>query len=68
MRHVPDATTANHPAVSREPGQWPHLDVWLNSVTEHWAATVVTGPRARDVLAGLVADCDLSNDAFPHLA
>lgn len=48
--------------------EWAHLDVWLNSVTEHWAATVVTGPNARALLAGIVTDCELSNEAFPHLA
>ncbi|QMW23069.1 2Fe-2S iron-sulfur cluster-binding protein [Sandaracinobacteroides saxicola] len=48
--------------------EWPHLEVWLNSVTEHWAAAVVTGPRARDLLKGAVSGCDLSAEAFPHLA
>lgn len=48
--------------------EWPDLDVSLTSVTDHWAATVVTGPQARDVLDGLVEDIDLSNDAFPHLS
>ncbi len=48
--------------------EWPHLKVWLNSVTEHWAAIVVTGPEARAMLTGLVEDIDLSNEAFPHLS
>jgi sarcosine oxidase subunit alpha len=48
--------------------EWPHLGVHLTSVTDHWAATVVTGPRARDVLAAIVSDVDLANEAFPHLA
>ena len=48
--------------------EWQHLDVWLNSVTEHWAATVVTGPNARALLDTVVTDCDLDNSAFPHLA
>ncbi len=48
--------------------EWPHLNVWLNSVTEHWAATVVTGPNARALLETVITDCDLANDAFPHLA
>ena len=48
--------------------EWPHFDVWLNSVTEHWAATVVTGPNARQLLESIVTDCDLSGEAFPHLA
>lgn len=48
--------------------EWQHLDVWLNSVTEHWAATVITGPNARALLDTVVTDCDLDNSAFPHLA
>ena len=48
--------------------EWPHLKVWLESVTEHWAAMVVTGPRARDLLGTIVTGVDLSPEAFPHLA
>ena len=47
--------------------EWRHLDVWLNSVTEHWSAAVITGPRARALLETVVEGCDLSNGAFPHL-
>ena len=45
--------------------EWPELDVWLTSVTEHWAVIAVQGPRAREVLAPLVADIDL---AVPHMS
>ena len=48
--------------------EFSHFQVWLNSVTEHWAATVVTGPNARALLKAAGTDCDLSNAAFPHLA
>lgn len=48
--------------------EWQHLKVWLNSVTEHWAAMVVTGPRARAMLSEIVEDANLSSAAFPHLA
>ena len=48
--------------------EWPHLDVFLTSVTEHWAAAVVTGPRARALLEMIVLDCDLAPVAFPHLS
>jgi len=48
--------------------EWPHLDVFLTSVTEHWAAAVVTGPRARALLETVVLDCDLAPAAFPHLS
>ena len=48
---------------------WPELDVQFVSVTDQWAQFSVAGPRARDVLAGIVdAPFDISNIAFPYLA
>jgi sarcosine oxidase subunit alpha len=48
---------------------WPELDVQLVSVTEQWAQYAVAGPRARDVLQGIVDPAyDLANVAFPYLA
>ena len=48
--------------------RWPELRVHLTSVTEHWFAAALTGPKAREVLAGLTDDIDLSGDAFPHMS
>jgi sarcosine oxidase subunit alpha len=48
---------------------WPELDVETVSVTEQWAQFAVAGPRARDVLQGVVDSAhDLGNAAFPYLA
>jgi methylglutamate dehydrogenase subunit C len=48
---------------------WPELDVQAVSVTEQWAQYAVAGPRARDVLQGVVDSAhDISNEAFPYLA
>ena len=48
---------------------WPDLDVQMVSVTEEWAQYAVAGPRARDVLRGVVdPQHDISNEAFPYLA
>ena len=47
--------------------EWPELEVYATSVTEQWAAAAVSGPKARDVVAGIV-DIDVSNEAFPFLA
>ena len=48
---------------------WPELGVQMVSVTEQWAQFAVAGPRARDVLQGVVDPAhDLSNAAFPYLA
>ncbi len=46
---------------------WPELDVYVTSVTEHWAAAALSGPRSREVLARVV-DVDVRNEAFPFLA
>ena len=42
----------------------PDLDVHITPVTEQWAQFAVTGPKARDLLAGLVAE-DIS--ALPFM-
>jgi methylglutamate dehydrogenase subunit C len=44
------------------------LDVMLTDVTEHWAQFALAGPRAREVLAKVVAGIDLANAAFPFMA
>ena len=48
--------------------EWPDLKVWLTSTTEQWAVIAVQGPKAREVVAPLVSDVDLSPAALPHLA
>jgi len=48
--------------------EWSDLSVWLTSTSEQWAVIAIQGPRARDVLAGLVQDVDLSPAALPHMA
>ena len=46
----------------------PQFDVVLTDVGEHWAQFAIAGPRAREVAAAVVADRDLSNEAFPFMA
>ncbi|MCZ4261641.1 sarcosine oxidase subunit alpha [Limimaricola sp. G21655-S1] len=48
--------------------EWPDLDVWLTSTTEQWATVALNGPKAREVLVGLVEGCDISAEAFPHMS
>jgi methylglutamate dehydrogenase subunit C len=45
-----------------------HLDVVLTDVCDQWAQFAVAGPRAREVVAAVVPDLDLSNTAFPFMA
>jgi sarcosine oxidase subunit alpha len=41
--------------------------VYSTSVTEQWADVALAGPRARDVLAALGTDIDVSPDSFPFM-
>ncbi|MEJ1961287.1 MAG: 2Fe-2S iron-sulfur cluster-binding protein [Gammaproteobacteria bacterium] len=47
--------------------EWPRLRVACTPVTDQWAVLSLTGPRAREILANVPTDIDLSGDAFPHL-
>jgi sarcosine oxidase subunit alpha len=47
--------------------EWPHLRVWLTSVTEQWATVAVAGPGSRALLQPLTA-IPLANDEFPFMA
>jgi sarcosine oxidase, subunit alpha len=47
--------------------EWPHLEVTLTSVTEHWVTIPLVGPRSRDVLAALAPALDVANDVFPFM-
>ncbi len=47
--------------------EWPELQVYFTSVTDHWSTATVTGPSARQVIAAVCNDIDLSNHAFPFM-
>lgn len=48
--------------------EWIDLKVLVENVTTAWAVMNVAGPKAREVLAALGTDIDLSREAFPHMA
>ena len=48
--------------------EWTHYKVFVTPVTEQWAQFAIAGPRARQVLAKLEPDFDISNEAFPHMS
>jgi sarcosine oxidase subunit alpha len=71
-RYVCTTTTGNAAAVLAWmeewlQTEWPHLRVWLTSVTEQWATVAVAGPGSRDLLQPLT-DVDLARGAFPFMA
>jgi sarcosine oxidase subunit alpha len=46
--------------------EWPELDVYFTSVTDHWATMTVTGPEARKLLSE-ITDIDLDRDGFKFM-
>jgi sarcosine oxidase subunit alpha len=47
--------------------EWPELEVYFNSVTDHFSTITVTGPNARKVLEEVVDDIDISNQEFKYM-
>jgi sarcosine oxidase, subunit alpha len=47
--------------------EWPELEVYMTSVTDHWATATIVGPKSRQVLAKICKDIDLSNNAFKFM-
>jgi len=45
----------------------PHWRVRLANLTAVWGNATICGPRARELLAALGTDIDLSNEAFPFM-
>ncbi len=48
--------------------EWPTTRVAVAPVTSNWASVAIAGPGARDVLAALKPDFDVSGGAFPHMS
>ena len=48
--------------------EWPEMEVFLTSVTDHWATAAVVGPKSRDVVGAVCEGIDFSAQAFPFMA
>ena len=48
--------------------EWPELDVYLTSVTDHFATATVGGPNSKKILNKLIPDLDFSDENFPHMS
>ena len=48
--------------------EFPHLNVWLTSISEQWAVIAVQGPNSRDIIEPLVEGIDMSDEAMPHMS
>ncbi len=72
--HFLVGTTSGHAAAIAETlrewlqCEWITMQVLVEDVTTCWAVANIAGPKARDVLAALEPDIDISSTAFPHMS
>ena len=48
--------------------EWPELDVYLTSVTDHYATASLCGPNAKKILIKLFPDIKFDDENFPHMS
>ena len=48
--------------------EWPELDVYLTSVTDHYATISICGPNSKKIIAKVIPDLELSDKEFPHMS
>ena len=48
--------------------EWPELDVFLTSVTDHYGTVSICGPNSKKILAKIIPELDLSDENFPHMS
>ena len=48
--------------------EWPHLQVYLNSITEQFSTFNISGPKTREIMKKVFPNIDFSNEAFPFMS
>ena len=48
--------------------EWPELDVYLTSVTDHFATVSVCGPNSKKIVSSLIPSLNFSDENFPHMS
>ncbi|MAJ66492.1 MAG: sarcosine oxidase subunit alpha [Candidatus Pelagibacter sp.] len=48
--------------------EWPELDVYLTSVTDHFATISVCGPNSKKIVSSVISDLDFTDEKFPHMS
>jgi sarcosine oxidase, subunit alpha len=48
--------------------EWPDMQVYMTTVTDHWSTFAVVGPKSRAVVEKVCQDIDLSAAAFPFMS
>ena len=47
--------------------EWPHLQVYLNSITEQFTTFNISGPKTREIMSKVFTGIDFSNEKFPFM-
>jgi len=47
--------------------EWPELNVYLTSVTDHFATVSICGPHSKKILEKITENIDYSDKNFPHM-
>ncbi len=47
--------------------EWPHLQVYLNSITEQFTTFNISGPKTREIISKVFTKVDFSNESFPFM-
>ncbi len=47
--------------------EWPHLQVYLNSITEQFTTFNISGPKTREIISEVFKEIDFSNENFPFM-
>ncbi len=47
--------------------EWPHLQVYLNSITEQFTTFNISGPKTREIISKVFKEIDFSNENFPFM-
>ncbi len=47
--------------------EWPHLQVYLNSITEQFTTFNISGPKTREIISKVFNEVDFSNENFPFM-
>jgi sarcosine oxidase subunit alpha len=48
--------------------EWPELQVYMTSVTDHWMTAAVVGPNSHKVVSAVCDGIDFSAEAFPFMS
>jgi sarcosine oxidase subunit alpha len=48
--------------------EWPELEVYLSSLTDHYSTIAVAGPNSRNVLKNIGCNIDLGKESFPFMS